>query len=254
MNPHATVMTPCSKQRQDRAGLIRVAVVCDLAEERWLSMDLAGDMLFQNLEEHCGEIVAARQLRPSFSRRAYDLVPGKLVRNASRWLGRFVYYPRWLRGQLDNFDLFHVVDHSYSQLIPLLPRGRAVVTCHDLDTFRCLLEPNQEKRPAWFRAMAQKILEGFQQAAHVIAVSEATREELLRYRLAPLERITVIPNGVHPSCSPFLTRKRTARSGNSSARALRRCCSMSAARWPGSGWMFFCVSRGRCGKKFRKSG
>ncbi len=203
MNPHATVMTPCSKQRQDRAGLIRVAVVCDLAEERWLSMDLAGDMLFQNLEEHCGEIVAARQLRPSFSRRAYDLVPGKLVRNASRWLGRFVYYPRWLRGQLDNFDLFHVVDHSYSQLIPLLPRGRAVVTCHDLDTFRCLLEPNQEKRPAWFRAMAQKILEGFQQAAHVIAVSEATREELLRYRLAPLERITVIPNGVHPSCSPL---------------------------------------------------
>jgi len=30
----------------------------------------------------------------------------------------------------------------------------------------------------------------------------ATREELLQHHLFPLERISVIPNGVHPSCSP----------------------------------------------------
>jgi len=118
-------------------------------------------------------------------------------------MGRFVYYPRWLRGQSDDYDLFHIVDHSYSQLIRKLPRGRAVVTCHDLDTFRCLLDPGADKRPGWFRAMARQILDGFEQAAHVIAVSEATRTELLRYHLALPERISVIPNGVHPSCSPL---------------------------------------------------
>jgi glycosyltransferase involved in cell wall biosynthesis len=198
--PDTTVITPCCGG--DQAQSLRVAVICDLLEERWPSMDLVGDMLFQNLEEHCGREVAAAQLRPSFQRGA-SAAQGKLARNFGRWMGRFVYYPRWLRGQRDRYDLFHVVDHSYSQLIRELPRGRAVVTCHDLDTFRCLLEPDAEKRPGWFRAMAKRILDGFQQAAHVIAVSAATRDELLRYRLAPPERITVIPNGVHPSCSTF---------------------------------------------------
>lgn len=163
-------------------------------------MDLVGDMLFENLAEHCRGQVAPSQLRPSFQ--DPNATSGKLGRNAGRWMGRFVYYPRWLRTQRDSFDLFHVVDHSYSQLIRHLPRGRAVVTCHDLDTFRCLIEPAADKRPMWFRAMARHILDGFQQAAHVIAVSAATRDELVRYRLAPAERISVIPNGVHPACSP----------------------------------------------------
>jgi len=48
---------------------------------------------------------------------------------------------RSLKPQLDRFDLFHLVDHSYSQLIHDLPPGKAVITCHDLDTFRCVLEP-----------------------------------------------------------------------------------------------------------------
>jgi glycosyltransferase involved in cell wall biosynthesis len=51
--------------------------------------------------------------------------------------------------------------------------------------------------------MTRRILDGFRQAAHVIAVSAATREELLRHSLFPAERITVVPNGVHPSCSPL---------------------------------------------------
>jgi glycosyltransferase involved in cell wall biosynthesis len=203
MNPDATLTPPCAKARQDASSSIRVAVVCDLVEERWPSMDLVGDMLFENLERHCRPDVAATQVRPSFQRRGSTLLAGKLARNAGRWMGRFVYYPRWLRGQRDRYDLFHIVDHSYSQLIRDLPRGRAVVTCHDLDTFRCLLDPAAEKRPAWFRAMARQILDGFRQAAHIIAVSAATRDELLRYRLAPPERISVIHNGVHPSCSPL---------------------------------------------------
>jgi glycosyltransferase involved in cell wall biosynthesis len=202
MNLDITVPTPCEQERLRRALAPRVAVVCDLAEEEWPSMDLVGDMLFQNLREYCPQ-VSASQLRPSFQRGASAWFEGKLARNAGRWMGRFVYYPRWLRGQSDRYDLFHIVDHSYSQLIRNLPRGRAVVTCHDLDTFRCLLDPDADKRPGWFRAMARQILDGFEQAAHVVAVSEATRTELLRYRLAAPERISVIPNGVHPSCSPL---------------------------------------------------
>jgi glycosyltransferase involved in cell wall biosynthesis len=140
------------------------------------------------------------QVRPALRRRLTRLpfLPKQLALNADRFMNRFGDYPRWLGRRRGDFDLFHLMDHSYSQLIHSLPRGRSVVTCHDLDTFRPVLEPQREKRPAWFRAMAQRILNGFLKAAHVIAVSAATRDEIVRYKLFPPERVTVVPNGVHP--------------------------------------------------------
>jgi glycosyltransferase involved in cell wall biosynthesis len=50
--------------------------------------------------------------------------------------------------------------------------------------------------------MSRRILSGLQKAAHVVTVSGATRDEILRYGLLPPERITVVHNGVHPACSP----------------------------------------------------
>ncbi len=180
---------------------IRAAILCDLAEEGWPSMDLVGDMLSRNLAGHADlEVV---QVRPAMQRRFSRLGMLKgAAWNADRLWNRFADYPRWLRANRERFDLFHIVDHSYAQLVHYLPAERTVVTCHDLDTFRCLLEPEREPRPAWFRVMAKRILTGMQMAAHVITVSAATRDELLRHGLVPGERMTVIPNGVEPSCSP----------------------------------------------------
>jgi len=167
-------------------------------------MDLTGDLLHQFLaKDHAGEIEAV-QVRPDFHRRMLriPLVPTPLAWNTDRFANRFLDYPRWLRGRVHEFDLFHLVDHSYSQLLHSLPPERTIVTCHDLDAFRCLLDPGAEKRPRWFRVMTGRVLEGFRQAAHVICNSQATRHQLLHYRLLPAERITVIHNGVHPAFTP----------------------------------------------------
>jgi glycosyltransferase involved in cell wall biosynthesis len=185
---------------------VRVAVICDFLEEQWPSMDLNGDLLYHFLaQDHAREITAV-QLRPDFQKRAtwIPVLGMTLSRNADRLANRFIDYPRWLRGQIGHFDLFHLVDHSYSQLVHTLPAERTIVTCHDLDTFQCLLKPEREKRPRWFRAMTQRILEGFQRAAHVICNSRATRDELAAHGLFPPERMTVIHSGVHPafSCVP----------------------------------------------------
>jgi glycosyltransferase involved in cell wall biosynthesis len=183
-----------------RRPAIRVGVLCDFREEGWHSMDLVGDMLCQNLSEHCSESVTATQLIPRMRKRFQHipLFPGKMAQNADRLMNRFSGYASWLAPKISHFDSFHLVDHSYSQLLRGLPRGRTIVTCHDLDTFRCLLEPERDPRPRWFRAMTRRILDGFRQAAHVIAVSNATRTGILQYGLFPPESITVIPNGVHP--------------------------------------------------------
>ncbi|HYL36150.1 MAG TPA: glycosyltransferase family 1 protein [Bryobacteraceae bacterium] len=191
-------------QPADRLPSLRAALLCDFLEEGWPSMDLIGEMLARFLGAGQGGDICADLLRPRLRRR-FSQVPflgrGQFLWNADRLVNRFSDYPRWLRQRIHDYDVFHVVDHSYSQLVHVLPPHRTVVTCHDLDTFRCLLEPDPQKRPKWFRTITRRILEGLQKSAHVIAVSGATRDELLRYGLLPPERISVIPNGVHPSCS-----------------------------------------------------
>ena len=176
----------------------RVAVVCDLREENWHSMNLVADMLLARTEEGALGVETVRVCPPMRRRFSRGAAAGRRS-NADRLANRFWDYPRHLRARRAEFDLFHLVDHSYAQLLHHLPAGRAVVTCHDLDTFRCLLEPEAEPRPAPFRAMARRVLEGFRLAARVACDSRATRDELLAHGLFPAGRLTVIPNGVHPA-------------------------------------------------------
>ena len=80
----------------------RLAVVCDLLEENWPSMDLFGEMLVENLQSHYQQVVQAALLRPpmvrSFGRLSF-LGASKLLHNADRLWNRYVQYPHFLRGQ-----------------------------------------------------------------------------------------------------------------------------------------------------------
>jgi glycosyltransferase involved in cell wall biosynthesis len=166
-------------------------------------MDLVADMLTESLQRHHSSIVEAVRIRPGFVRRFTRLHAGsRLAENADRLLNRMFDYPRCLRRLLNDFDLFHLIDHSYSHLVHELPPGRAAVTCHDLRTFRCLLEPDSEPRSRAFRMMTNRILSGFRQAAAIACVSATTRRDLLRHRLVAPRQARVIPNGVASVYSP----------------------------------------------------
>ncbi len=182
---------------------VRVAIVCDFIEEDWPSMQMVGEMLFDHLRKGHSAAVHATLIRPAFVRRL-SRIPGagRIALNADRLLNRLVDYPRVVRRLRDEFDIFHIVDHSYSHLVHEIPRGRAIVTCHDLDTFRCLLEPGRESRSRLFRMMTRRILDGLQNAVRVICNTNTTRAELLRYRLVPPSLLKVILFGVHPAFSP----------------------------------------------------
>jgi glycosyltransferase involved in cell wall biosynthesis len=169
---------------------VRVAVICDFAEENWPSMDLVGDMLSYSLRQQPG--MQVQQLRPALplARETY----GRTL----RVFGRFVHYPRRLHQIRDHFDVFHIVDHSYAHLVHSLPPKRTIVTCHDLDTFRCLLAPQSERRSFLFRAMTRRILSGLQKAAHVTCDTAATQRELLAHTLLAPQKVSIVHNGVHP--------------------------------------------------------
>jgi glycosyltransferase involved in cell wall biosynthesis len=166
-------------------------------------MDLVADMLLDQLTQNYSNQFATSRICPPWRRRfsRAQTTPGSLL-NTDRFLNRFWDYPHYLRGRKSEFDLFHLVDHSYGQLLRELPWERTLVTCHDLDTFQCLLNPEQGPRSFLFRKMMERTLDGFRRAARVCCDSIATRDELVRHGLADLQRVAVVPNGVHPSCSP----------------------------------------------------
>lgn len=182
---------------------LRVAVICDLREENWHSMNLVADALIEGLgAEHAGQFKAARvcpPLRRRFSRAGESA--GRRF-NADRFFNRFWSYPRHVARRRAEFDIFHVVDHSYAHLVHQLPAERTVVTCHDLDTFRCLLKPDDEPRSRPFRVMTQRVLDGMRKAARVTCVSSWTRDQLLSHGLLPPERVEVVHNGVSPVYTP----------------------------------------------------
>jgi glycosyltransferase involved in cell wall biosynthesis len=190
---------------------VRVAVLADFLEEGWRSMNLVAEQLVRSQNElgrphgeaPGTEAVAefcCHLVRPPMRRRLSGAgqASGRGY-TFDRLVGRFHDYPRYLRRLRPQFDLFHLADHSYSQLVHELPAGRTVVTCHDLDAFRCLWEPGRGGRGPLFVAMTRRILSGMQKAAHLCCVSRATRDELLARGLMPPYRVSVAHLGTNPS-------------------------------------------------------
>jgi glycosyltransferase involved in cell wall biosynthesis len=185
--------------------ILKVAIVANMLEERWPSMDLVADMLVEHLRaEHRGWIEPAL-IRPPMRARASRLpFVGALppAFTIDRFTTRVWDDPGVTRAGAGRFYLFHIVHHSYSQLVHTLPAERTLVTCHDLDTFRSILEPDLEPRSALFRIMTRRILAGLCQAGHIACDTEATRDALVAQAGVDPARTTVILNGPHPSCSP----------------------------------------------------
>ena len=185
---------------EERTALtpLKVAIIADYAEEAWPSMDLVADMLVARLREEHAHRIDATLVRPPMPRRLMRVVPPFARRRASgidRILARQWDYPRGLRRHPGAHDVYHVVDHTYAHLVHVLPPERTMVTCHDVDAFRSILEPPQERRSPPFKWMSRRILAGLRAAAHVACDSEATRDALVTLAGFDGDRLSVVPNG-----------------------------------------------------------
>jgi glycosyltransferase involved in cell wall biosynthesis len=180
-------------------SLPRLAILCDYPEEGWPSMDLCAEMLCRQLSAEHSASVRAIRICPNFRRRARALPlvgKRKAALNLDRLLNRFWDYPRYLRRRVGEYDCFHLCDHSYAQLVHELPRQRTGVQCHDLDAFRCLLEPHLDPRPRWFQLMVQRILAGLQKAAIVFYDSNSIRCQIEKHGLIDPAKLIHAPLGI----------------------------------------------------------
>ncbi len=183
---------------------ISLAVIHDMPEEGWSSMDQMGELVTTRVPLHAGHI-RTTVVRHHLVRVASRMPIGvrRHTVSADRVFNRMVLYPRHIRREVTGrYSLYHIVDHSYAHLVHDLPAAATIVTCHDIDTFRCLALPADERRSRPFRAMTHRILTGLQRAAVVVCGSAATRDELVKFGLVPEGRIRVVLNGIDPEFLP----------------------------------------------------
>jgi alpha-1,3-rhamnosyl/mannosyltransferase len=129
---------------------------------------------------------SARRSAPGLLGRSLGLVKAT-AKAASRF--HFAAYTRAF-----GFDLYH--EPNFVPFPTALP---TVVTVHDLSVLRF---------PEWHpadrvRAHEKRFNDGLRHAAHVIAVSDAIRREIISDLGVPADRVTAIANGVGPAFRPL---------------------------------------------------
>jgi glycosyltransferase involved in cell wall biosynthesis len=179
---------------------MRVCLVSDMVEERWPSMDLVAEMLLEFLPRADPSIQVEIFRRP-LARKLSSARGTSPLSTLDRLLGRHVDYPRAL-ARHPSADVYHIVDHTYAASVTVLPAGRVVVTCHDLDSFTPLLNRGVGPSQRLLRWFARRTLAGLRAASTVVCVSDVVRDQILALGWLDAKQLTVIPNGVHPSCRP----------------------------------------------------
>jgi glycosyltransferase involved in cell wall biosynthesis len=197
--PSSTDYCPAEARVAPRTPLPRLAILADFPEEEWPSMDLVAEMLLQEMRAHHADQMQATRVCPPFRRR-FGRLPGvgqrRWASSADRLLNRHWDYARSVRRLANHFDVFHICDHSYAHLAHQLRAEFTGVCCHDLDIFRCLLEPHQDPRPRWYRGLVRQTLRGLQRAALVFYGSAAVRQQMENHGLVDASRLVYTPYGV----------------------------------------------------------
>jgi glycosyltransferase involved in cell wall biosynthesis len=172
---------------------LRVAILHNYRDEQQPSMRLYAERLGEALQRRH---VAVTRVRPP------GVVPEPWRRRSAVWakldayLGRFVVYPRLLRGI--DADIVHVADHGEGYLIGSLDPRRTVVTCHDvvllaLAAGRIGGAPIPQLALQLFRIS----LEFVKRAAAVVADSLSTKRDLISLAGVAPEKISVVHPGLN---------------------------------------------------------
>lgn len=154
-------------------------------------MDLCSDMLVK----HAPQGATLEVSLPKF-KKILGYFPSQKAKNFDRWYNRWREYPYHVRRLPSGSKYFHIVDHSYAHLVNYLPEGRVGVYCHDLDAFKCILYPDQEFRPEWFKKMMSCVFDGLKKARIIFCSTKIERERLLSLGHWKSNQIHIVPYGI----------------------------------------------------------
>jgi glycosyltransferase involved in cell wall biosynthesis len=162
-----------------------------------VSMALYADRLWQNLAK----------LEPGWSCDSLAKLDGRIEAEPNKYLRNLrekMFYPAYLNwfAKRKLPDLVHIIDHSHSFLIDHFDASSTIVTCHDLILHKLLAGDLQTRNKLFDLPVAtvtrnvarvSKIVK----ARKIVAVSQSTKTDLMRYLTVPAEQIEVIYSGLN---------------------------------------------------------
>ena len=186
---------------------MRVCLLHNYREAQQFSMKVYADQLGRALEAQNVEVDRLRPPEVLSSRWRSSWLGDKL----DSYAGRFVYYPL-LASKARSADVYHVVDHGQAHLLKWLDQRRTVVTCHDL--MLLVLASGRLGR----KSHSPVALEVFRRiaslltlAAAVVADSDQTRRDLIRFLDIDPGRIEVIFPGMNQPFAPDVQARQAGR-------------------------------------------
>ncbi len=165
--------------------MINVVLFCRPESYKIVSMDVYANYLFENIRTLPGLCVQSFKSRES-------TIPllGKYV---TLWLS----YPAITKNQVA--DINHILDHSISHLINSLNPKKTIITCHDLIGLEI-----PKSMPFWRREVFQKnIIKNMLRARKIIAISQHTRDDILKHSSYKSNDIVVIYFGISKNFRPI---------------------------------------------------
>lgn len=115
--------------------------------------------------------------------------------NECRWISERVYKMISLIIEIPYYWVFpkkRDITHFFNYVVPFGVKGKKVVTVHDL-AFR---EYPETVRGRTMLMLKRHLKQSIRRADAVIAVSEFTKQEILKYYDIPEETVYVVPNGI----------------------------------------------------------
>lgn len=187
---------PIDHPKQHRGKMI-VHIFRDLPEDQHESMENYADCLVEALSKEFSDQCKVRQFYPRKIGLPSSVYRFTGIAKLSNYYSRFVDYPH--RAKRRQGDVNHIVDHGYAHLLYSLDARRTVVTCHDLIFLKTLKGDLDLPRGTWIGTLfGRYVLAALPRAGRVIADSENTRRDILRYTRCEPGKIRVIYPGINP--------------------------------------------------------
>lgn len=177
---------------------IKVNLYRTFKDDKRVSMEVYSDYLDFYVKENHSSLIDISSFKPS------TLISKFLFKSLSMRFARYVEYPYQIKKIQRRYDINHIVDHGYSHLIRYpLNRKNTIVTVHDLIpllTWKGLIPNyNYPHRPRLF----EYSIKFLRKAAHIIADSKNTKNDLIKHCDLKDENISVIYLGCGKSFKPL---------------------------------------------------
>ena len=177
---------------------IKVNIYRTFREDQRISMDMYAYYLDHYIKKNYNSVINLSSFTPKMM--ISKFLPSKLKMR----FARFIEYPYQIRKNYQKYEINHIIDHGYSHLIRYpLNKKNTIVTVHDIipilawrgfiPNFRY---PNKPR-------LVEYSINSLKNAAHIIAVSQNTKKDLIEHCGIKNDNISVIYNGCNSSFKPL---------------------------------------------------